>query len=131
MKHLLLPNVLFLLAIFLTGCGDDLCTVDGTVTFEGQPVAQAAILFVGGDNQSIREGAVVQDGRFQIRLKPGRYRIELTGQKVVGKRTQKGFDGQLEEINITRELFPAKYNEKSELSEEFTAGRRTLSLDLK
>lgn len=123
---------LSLVAVFaLAGCGGDgTGPVDGTVTFDGQPVANGSITLIGEGN-NIREGAVIKDGAFKTQLPPGKYKLELYGQKVVGKRKQKGMSGEIEELDITEELFSEQFNTKSTLTEEVKSGQNTLKLDLK
>jgi hypothetical protein len=121
---------LFLL-VALAGCGENQGSVKGTVTFDGRPVVNGAVTFVKSDGGLVREGAVIRDGSFQTRMPPGKYKIEVNAQKVVGKKKQKGFDGTEEEIELTEEMFPERYNTKTELSEEIKAGANTVNLDLK
>ena len=103
-------------------------TVQGTVSLDGQPVASGAVTFVQSESQMVREGAVITNGTFTATLAPGNYRVELNGQKVVGKRKQKGFDGKDEEVEITQELFPERYNVKSELTATVKPGPNPLKL---
>jgi hypothetical protein len=118
--------------IALVGCGDGKASVNGTVTFDGQPVASGAVAFVKEEaGQIIREGAIIKDGSFEAHLPPGKYKVELNAQKVVGKRKQKGFDGKDEDVELTEELFPARYNAQSVLSEDIKSGVNTLKLDIK
>ena len=98
---------------------------------DGQPVGSGAITFTRTEGELVREGAVIQDGSFRASLPPGAYKLELTGQKVVTTRKQKGFDGKDEEVPITEELFPERYNTKSELTEVIKPGKSAMKLDLK
>ncbi|WP_020474322.1 peptidase associated/transthyretin-like domain-containing protein [Zavarzinella formosa] len=120
-----------LMFILLAGCGDDKGTVEGTVTFDDQPVKSGIITFVKSDGALAREGAVIKDGKFKANVPPGRYKVELSAQRVAGTKKQKGFDGKLEEIEITEELFPERFNTKSELSKEIKPGSNEFNLDLK
>jgi hypothetical protein len=113
------------------GCGEGKSSVTGTVTMDGKAVASGAITFTRTEGELVREGAVIQEGNFRASVPPGTYRLELSGQKVVSVRKQKGFDGKDEEVPITEELFPEQYNTKSELSEVIKPGKSTLKLDLK
>ena len=115
--------------LVLTGCKEGVSTATGTVTFDGQPVAKGAITFVKQEGDLVREGAVIQDGRFQAKLPPGEYKIELNSQKVVGKRTQKGFDGKDEVLELTEELFPDRYNSKTTLTTKIAPGTNTVNLE--
>ena len=112
----------------LAGCGDGKAQIDGTVTLDGVPVETGSIAFV---SENVREGAVIAGGRFHAAVPPGRYKLELNGTKLVGQRTQKGFDGKDETLPITEELFPPKFNVQSTLSEEIKPGTHPLKLDLK
>lgn len=120
-------TVLLCLTAF-AGCGDGKVHVTGTVSLDGQSVANGSIAFV---SETAREGAVIQDGKFAAALPPGKYKLELNGSKTLGKRTQKGFNGKDEVVEETGELFPEKFNAKSELSEEIKSGMPPLKLDLK
>jgi hypothetical protein len=117
--------------VTVLGCGDGKSSVSGTVTMDGEPVASGAITFIRTQGELVREGAVIQDGNFRASVPPGTYKLELSGQKVVGKRKQKGFDGKDEEVELTEELFPELYNTKSILIEEIQPGKFKLNLDLK
>jgi hypothetical protein len=121
--------MIVLAALSLAGCGDGKGSVSGTVTLDGTPVADGAVTFVK-EGEAVREGAVIKAGAFVAKMPPGKYRIELTGRKVVSKRVQKGFDGKDEEVEVTDELFPDRYNVKSELVKDIPAGHTTLELKL-
>ena len=123
--------LLFLLGLSIAGCSDGKSTITGSVTFDGQPVTSGSITFIKQGGELTREGAVIQGGSFRATLPPGTYKLEVNGQKVVGKRKQKAFDGTDEEVEITEEAFPPRYNTKSELIEEIKPGANALKLDLK
>jgi hypothetical protein len=130
MKRLVLCVLGPLLVGTLAGCGDGKTVVNGTVTLDGEPVPKGAVTFVRSDGDLVREGAVIEKGAFQVRVPPGKYRIEVNGRKVVGKKTQKGMNGQDEEIELTEELFPEKYNLKSELTADIKSGDNPVKLEL-
>jgi len=131
-RFLACPLLWILGLLAVAGCGDGKSTVSGTVTLDGQPVPSGSITFVKQEGGSlVREGAVISGGKFEASVPPGKYKIELNSQKVVGKRTQKGLDGKDETLDVTQELFPARYNAQTELIEEIKPGSNTLKLDLK
>jgi hypothetical protein len=117
--------------LVVSGCTDGKSSITGTVTLDGRPIANGAIVFVKQGGDLARDGAVITDGAFQATLPPGSYKLELNAQKVVGKRKQKGFDGKDEEVEIAEEAFPPRYNAQSELLQEIKPGANTLKLDLK
>jgi hypothetical protein len=128
-----LAVVLLCLSILplLAGCSDGKGIVKGTVTFDETPVSKGIITFVSTEGPLVREGAVIVDGMFTATVPPGAYKIELNAQRIVGKRVQKGFDGNDEELPLTEELFPDRYNAKTELTEVIRPGENTIRLDLK
>jgi len=129
--HRSLPILAVVALCILPGCGDDKSSVSGTVTFDGQPVARGTITFAKSEGELVREGAIIREGSFQANLPPGNYKIELNAQKVVGKRKQKGFDGKDEEVELTEELFPERYNAKTELAAKIDPGANTVKLNIK
>jgi hypothetical protein len=110
------------------GCGDGKTSVEGTVSLDGQPIKAGSIVFVG-EKPPLREGGVITDGRFQTRLPPGTYVLELSGTRIAGTRKQKGFDGKEETIQEIEEVFPEHL--RSGLKQEITPGPNTVTLDLK
>jgi hypothetical protein len=119
------------LLVPVLGCGDGKASVAGTLTFDGQAVETATITFIKSEGGLVREGAIVRDGSFTAHVPPGKYKIEVNAQKVVGKGKAPAFKGGFEEVPITAEMFPENYNSKSQLSEEIKSGVNTLKLDLK
>lgn len=116
----------------LAGCGDGKGTVSGTVSLDGQSVNNGSVTFVNTDGGTLRrEGAIIRGGKFEATVPPGNYKVELNSQKVIGKRTQKGFDGKDETLEITQEMFPDKFNVKTELTLEIKPGSNPVTLDLK
>jgi hypothetical protein len=102
------------------------------VSLDGQPVDNGTITFVSAEGGNlIREGAIIRSGMFEAAVPPGNFKIELNSQKVVGKRTQKGFDGKDETLEISEEVFPGRYNVNTELTQEIKPGSNAIQLDLK
>jgi len=118
------------ICVALAGCGEREGEITGTVTFDGQPVPNGSITFVNPDTGA-RGGGVIRDGSFQTKLQPGKYQVAVTAARKAGKKTQKGFDGKDETIELTEELIPEWYNTKTELIEEIKPGGNSLKFDLK
>src|SRR5438105_4877241 len=66
--------------LWLVGCGESKGTVNGVVTFNGEPVKSGMVAFVKSDGPLVREGAVITNGTFHASLSPGEYKIELNAQ---------------------------------------------------
>jgi hypothetical protein len=116
---------LFLLA---GGCGDSSGrqAVSGTVYFKGQVLDQGRIHFAPVEPGPTESGATIENGRYQIPrdngLVPGKYKVSIFSYD------QKGAKVQSEEIpgdpgnTQFKERIPAKYNVKTTLTAEVTAG---------
>src|SRR5262245_44741406 len=83
--------VVLLCLAFLPGCGGTgQVEVEGTVTYDGQPVKAGAIAFVPADNQGLSSGGTILDGKYHIPAsvgpKTGKYRVEIRWAKPTGKK---------------------------------------------
>src|SRR5437764_870067 len=130
MKRFAVCVLLLVFVAGLAGCGDEKGTVHGTVMFDGKPVENGSVTFVKTEGGAVREGAIIKDGTFQARMAPGKYKVEVTGKKVLGKKIQKGFDGKDEEVEDNEELFPERYNTATELTAEVIPGKNEVKLEL-
>ncbi len=108
------------IALPAVGCGRglDRCAVDGSVTFDGQPVDRGTIEFSPtAADQPSASGAVVQDGEYSIPrrtgLAPGKYRVRIYSPTPAPAR-------QGPDVPPPVERIPANYNTKTELTVEVT-----------
>lgn len=111
---------LALLALFVAGCGrsDGRYPVTGSVTFGGQPVESGEIIFRATDGAKASDAGKIVDGRYTLRASEGKKRVEITAMREV--KTVQAASG---EPPVSFQSFiPAKYNQKSELTVEVTAG---------
>jgi hypothetical protein len=115
MRRILCLVGLALAAAPLAGCGSGARTyeVTGEVTFDGQPVPEGDILFAPDDPSLAPEGGKIKGGRYQLRAKAGRYRVEVRASRP-GKPGPMG--------PVYESYIPEEYNNKTTL-------RRTVSPD--
>jgi hypothetical protein len=70
-----------LAALLATGCsGDDgpkRFPLSGSVSFQGEPVAQGSIRFVPEDKAQQQEGAVIKDGKYNAMLTEGKKQVVI------------------------------------------------------
>lgn len=115
------PGVRLLLLLLATsiGCGSptDRAAVSGTVTLDGEPLAEGTISFTpsaGGHSA----GATIAAGRYAIAQadgpSPGRQRVEITAFAPTGKTIEdEDLPGRTQEE--LRQMIPGRYNVDSTL----------------
>ena len=106
---------------------------------DGQPLADGAIQFSpiaggAGPTPSVSGGATIQDGRFSVRretgLVPGNYKVAINAAAGTAKVQTKMAPTPKVPL-ILKELIPAKYNSRSELTAVIkTGGSDDLKFDL-
>lgn len=66
------------LACLLTGCGGATGTVQGTVTFQGQPVENGEVRFEPVSGMGSTLGERIASGKFSVaKLLPGKYKVTV------------------------------------------------------
>ena len=116
-----------ILALSLASCGPGGAKkydVNGTVTYDGKPIADGDITFYP-ENKSIGpEGGKIKDGKYASKAPEGKCKVEIRGSRVVpGKKGPMGEDW-------VESFIPDKYNDKSTLSAEVGVGKETHNFDL-
>jgi hypothetical protein len=119
------------LSIACAGCGggDELPrqAVSGTVTLDGQPLAQGVIQFRPSSSQEpVPAGAEIKDGTFTIPRDqgptPGNYRVFINSSGETKPLTPAETSGE-KMPGIMPDLIPAKYNSKSTLTAKVEADK--------
>lgn len=142
-----------LTCLAIVGCGDsgpELGRVTGTVTMDGQPLANALVTFVPEAGGRSSTGTTDSSGNYTLIYADkkgaliGRHKVSVTTIQTVDDEVDmseipsddpryaelmaKGEDA-YNEAQVT-EPIPAKYNTNSELAEEVSSGSNTINLDL-
>ena len=91
-------------------------TVTGTVTFDGEPVAEGEIVFRDTDGQTRSCGGQIVDGTYSFEASPGSKKVEITALRVVPGKMDTSNPGQ--EVPLKEPYIPAKYNTESTLTAE-------------
>lgn len=120
-------SVLLGLFLSVTGCGPSEVVVSGTVTLDGKPLEEGNIAFrpLPATATSEATGVPIQGGKYQLKVRPGRYRIEITAARAA--------PGPTDPFGTTpppKSLIPEKYNARSELTEEVRAGTNEFNFAL-
>jgi hypothetical protein len=116
--HRVTRTVLLGLLLAMMGCGPGEATVSGTVTLDGKPLEEGNIAFrpLPALAKSEARGGPIKDGKYQVKARPGQNRVEITATRVVpGKKDSFG-------TPLRESIVPEKYNAKSELTKEISAG---------
>jgi hypothetical protein len=122
-----LVSVFVGLVLSVTGCGPGEVVVSGNVTLDGKPLEEGNIAFRPFPATATSEatGSPIQGGKYQLKVRPGRYRIEITA-----ARAAPGPKDPLGTTPPPKSIIPEKYNARSELTEEVQAGTNEFNFTL-
>lgn len=117
-----------LVLVALVGCnGDGKMTVDGTASWNGQPIQKGYI-----ELQPIGEGhfasAEIVDGKFTLQTTPGNRLVKVTAEKKIGETPPT--DRIPEAKPIMFQFIPPKYNAESTLEMEISSSGSDLDVAL-
>src|SRR5205085_1648017 len=104
--------------------------VTGTVKVNGQtPAAGSSITFIPADGKSPTTGAVLDEGRYSVRVPVGTAKVEIRVPRPVAKKGPK-IEGPGSEGGLIEESLPAKYNDQTELSIDVKSGKNQKDWEL-
>ena len=122
----------------LTGCGNRMGSVQGEVTFDGQPVQRGTISFESVEEKGVRSGAAVEDGKYQAReVVSGKKIVRIMGQRKTGRKMSPramvppGVSVPNVPMDEYVEFIPSIYNTQSELTADVTSGSNQIDFPLK
>ena len=117
--RLVLVGLICVVPGLLTGCGNsEFETATGTVTFDGQPVANGDILFQPADPQYGPDAGKIIDGKFTVPVRPGSRKVVIRAVRMVpGKKGPMGEDAH-------EDYIPANYNDKTTLTADVQPGSK-------
>lgn len=128
-----LAMVLLSYLLVLPGCGETgpvKHPVSGSVTFDKDPLPEGDILFTPVADSEPPEGGKIKEGRFQLRVREGSYKVAITASKLMP--LPPGETGAMGEKEMPRSYIPERYNTKTELTAEVTrSGTPQLKFDLR
>jgi hypothetical protein len=137
-RRTLAVAALALAALTLCGCTSSdtgRSRVQGAVSYDGEPVDDGGIAFIpeaGGESQ-VRATGEIRDGHYYLDTSsgpfPGKYRVEIYWHKKTGRKIASPSGKAFKEE--TKQVIPAKYNDKTELKADIKPGRNSLDFDLK
>ncbi len=123
----LMCSALLILAAAVGCDGDGKMSVDGTASWNGQPIQKGYI-----ELQPIGEGhfasAEIVDGKFTLHTTPGRRLVKVTAEKKIGETPPT--DRIPEAKPIMFQFVPPKYNSESTLEMEISSSSPSLDVAL-
>ena len=119
-----------LVLVVLTGCSggkDRIAPVSGVVRLNGKPLAGASVFFepIPSDKETYGPGAHAitdAEGRFTLMVAAEKTRGAVIGKNTVRISLGDAPKGDPGGAHLTRELLPARYNSKSELTFDVPPG---------
>ena len=115
----------------LAGCGrNGPIEISGAVAYVGQPIRKGAIDFLPADGNGPTAAAIIADGRYSLKVMPGKKRVRIEASKVIGQRRHHPNDPTSRMVDVEQQILPERYNAKSELVCEITAGTRVYDFPL-
>ena len=120
---------LALLLVLVAGCskGKPMGDVRGTVTVNGQPLAEGAVRFIPVNGDTAATGGLIRDGAFQVEVPVAKQRVEISSNVVDKEKTPP--NATADQI-VMKALVPPKYNLHSELTLEVVSGRNDVEYKL-
>ena len=121
-----------LLVACMVGCNPaDQFAIDGTVTFDGQPMSEGSVTFIptqGGPTY----GGLIENGTFSVNngplLKAGEYRVQIESWKITTTIVQE-LDNE-GPVNDRVQVVPARYNLDSQLTIDVASNATHFPFDL-
>ncbi len=122
-----LPSLFVLSLAVLSGCGlvgSGPVVVSGTVTMDGEPLAEGVVDFLSTESDA-PVTAEVKEGVYQAEIPPGRRRVEIRSPEVVGRKPV--YDGQndgpMQDVVVER--VAAEFNTNSTITIDVGTGPAT------
>lgn len=120
-----------LLLVALVGCGrSDLGTVTGTITLDGEPLADALVMFTPITGGRPAAGRTDSQGNYEL-VHDRNSQGAVFGEHVVEVSTGDELANDDDTVTVIPEKIPAKYNLDSELRATIEAGENVFDFDLK
>ncbi len=116
------------LLVSVAGCGSSgpaLAPVTGIVTYKGQPLPDAKVVFLPAEGRS-STGVTDANGMYELKY------VDETPGAEVGRHTVKIMTRQVDEFDIetAKEKLPAKYHKNTELNADVAPGGGPVNFDL-
>jgi hypothetical protein len=120
----------------MSGCGygsSDRVPVQGSVSFDGQPVDNGSIAFIPEEKGKVGANADIVAGKYKLESgkgpNPGKYRVEIFWKKKTGRQVPTPGDESVMTDEI-QQMLPPQYNTQSTLTTDIEAKSNTKDFTL-
>jgi hypothetical protein len=117
--------------ICTAGCGSRQASVEGDITYDGQPIGVGRILFEPEDPKAIKRGGRFENGHYKLVRPegppPGKHRVVINWLKPTGKTTRNEFN---EQQPVLEEGLPDKYHKETTLTATIKPGNNVVDFRL-
>lgn len=110
--------VWLLFLVIVTGCGDGLIPVAGSVQWNSLPVEKGTIRFEPVDKQGPSAEAIIENGRYSVRMTPGKKLVRIYS--FVEKSRRYPFGEAAGPAIDYRQVIPMEFNDQTTLITEIT-----------
>lgn len=131
MKNIYALTFLAASVTLVAGCkppGPEMHVVTGTVTFDGEPVAQGDIVFRDVDGQTKGYGGRIVGGKYEFECEPGSKKVEISAMREVPGKMDTSNPG--EEVPLMEQYIPEKFGAATTLTAD-VSGPDSIDFDLK
>jgi len=122
---------LSVISIGMSGCGARQTSVEGDVTYDGQPIGVGRILFLPENAKAIKRGGRFENGHYKLSAPEGppvgNHKVEIHWLKPTGKKYRNEFG---EELDVLEEGLPEKFHANSTLTATVNPGRNVIDFRL-
>lgn len=106
-------------------------TINGTVTWNGEPLKKGTVNFISTDGKAPTSSATITDGKFTAKLPKTTMKVQISAPRPTGKSKKMYDTADSPEVEIVDELLPPKYNTNSELTITVKGGTQDEKFELK
>jgi hypothetical protein len=120
------------LGLSFAGCGgkNALKEVSGEVVYNGQPVQKGTISFLPADGNGPSAAGIIADGRYKMKVAPGKKKVNIEAFKTIGRRHDRPNDPNSPMVDVEEQYLPDRYNANTSLTREITSDMRVCDLTL-
>lgn len=125
------PLFLYVMILFISGCGDGKIKLQGKISYDGKSVERGSIAFVAENGKGSVYGEQFKNGSYSARVPKGEYLVKIIGlESVKLDQPIPGVAGSPPTSHTDKPIIPEKYNMFSKMTVEIDGSKRVYDFDL-